>query len=94
MLLARDYPRYFAALESELSFAPGVWREECVQSDHYFDAVICAYSGYRWSRDGWATPQRLAHLPDEDGWIWVPPQQDSEANDDEDDSRAPDAQAR
>ena len=30
----------------DLSFAPGVWREECVQSDHAFDAIICAYTGY------------------------------------------------
>ena len=56
-----------------LNFAPGVWREECVHSDHLFDAVICAYTAYLWSRDGWQLPAEAAGVPIHDGWIWVPP---------------------
>jgi predicted nuclease with RNAse H fold len=59
----------------ELTFAPGVWREECRKSDHLFDAVICAYTGYLWARDDWQLPaDRLPGLLS-DGWIWVPPEQ-------------------
>lgn len=71
-----------AALEGDLAFAPGVWREECVQSDHVFDAVICAVTAFLWARDGWQRPGDLADLPGEDGWIWVPPE--AEAQDPED----------
>lgn len=54
----------------DLTFGPGVWREECRKSDHLFDAVICAYTGYLWSRDDWQAdePALLG-----EGWIWVPP---------------------
>lgn len=65
-----------AALEGQLKFAPGVWREECVQSDHSFDAVICAVTAFLWDRDGWQVPEDLADLPASDGWIWVPPETD------------------
>ncbi len=41
------------ALAPDLRFGPGVWREVCVQSDHLFDAVIAAYTGYLWARDRW-----------------------------------------
>jgi hypothetical protein len=67
------------ALSPELRFGPGVWRELCIQSDHLFDAVICAFTGYLWARDAWTLPQPLAGgstLPDArrlDGWIWMPP---------------------
>ena len=57
----------------DLSFAPGVWREECRQSDHVFDAVICAYTGYLRSRDGWLGSPELASLFPTAGWVWVPP---------------------
>ena len=57
----------------DLSFAPGVWREECRQSDHVFDAVICAYTGYLRSRDAWPVSPELASLFPTAGWIWVPP---------------------
>lgn len=60
----------------DLSFAPGVWREECRQSDHIFDAVLCAYTGYlRW-RDGWQAWSEATALPQEAGWIWVPPNEE------------------
>ncbi len=62
------------ALIQDLTFAPGVWREECRKSDHLFDAVICAYTGYLWSRDGWALPADSAAALLRDGWIWVPPE--------------------
>ncbi len=64
------------ALSHHLSFAPGVWREECVQSDHVFDAVICAFTAYLRQRDGWRLPAAVAHLHAvvaRDGWIWAPP---------------------
>jgi predicted nuclease with RNAse H fold len=57
----------------DLSFAPGVWREECRQSDHVFDAVICAYTGYLRSRDAWTVSPEVASLLPNAGWIWVPP---------------------
>jgi predicted nuclease with RNAse H fold len=56
-----------------LSFAPGVWREDCVQSDHAFDAIVCAYTGFLFTRDGWAMPAESAAVMARDGWIWVPP---------------------
>jgi hypothetical protein len=71
------------ALSPELRFGPGVWRELCIQSDHLFDAVICAFTGYLWARDAWTLPQPVtdglvaagttsdARL--RDGWIWLPP---------------------
>jgi hypothetical protein len=58
------------ALSDNLQFGPGVWRELCIQSDHLFEAVICALTGYLWARDGWVAP------PEErmrGGWIWLPP---------------------
>jgi predicted RNase H-like nuclease len=57
-----------------LTFAPGVWREECVQSDHAFDAIVCAYTGYLYARDGWQLPAGCAVDSTRDGWIWVPPE--------------------
>lgn len=60
------------ALADELRFGPGVWREQCVQSDHLFEAVICAYTGYLWARDAWAAPPEHVSLVT-GGWIWTPP---------------------
>jgi hypothetical protein len=65
---------------SDLQFGPGVWREECRQSDHVFDAVLCAYTGYLRSRDGWQIPplaDGAADSIDPQGWIWVPPETSS-----------------
>jgi hypothetical protein len=64
------------ALSGELRFGPGVWRELCIQSDHLFDAVICAFTGYLWARDGWTVPEAFTGAPEarlRDGWIWLPP---------------------
>ncbi len=65
------------ALAGELRFGPGVWRELCIQSDHLFEAVICAFTGFLWARDAWEVPASAAPRDDEarlrDGWIWTPP---------------------
>jgi hypothetical protein len=60
------------SLAGDLRFGPGVWRERCVQSDHLFEAVICAYTGFLWARDGWTAPDLHASLA-AGGWIWTPP---------------------
>ena len=48
-----------------------------VQSDHLFEAVICAFTGFLWARDGWSLPEdastRDAAARLRDGWIWTPP---------------------
>jgi len=64
------------ALSGDLRFGPGVWRELCIQSDHLFDAVICAFTGYLWARDGWTAPAAFTGATEarlDDGWIWLPP---------------------
>lgn len=65
------------SLSGELRFGPGVWRELCIQSDHLFDAVICAFTGYLWARDAWTAPVARTDgrgpARVEDGWIWIPP---------------------
>jgi hypothetical protein len=69
--------RILESLSDELRFGPGVWRELCIQSDHLFEAVICAFTGFLWARDGWALPPyttaRDAAERLRDGWIWTPP---------------------
>jgi hypothetical protein len=69
--------RILESLSDQLRFGPGVWRELCIQSDHLFEAVICAFTGFLWARDGWALPaytsarDPAARL--REGWIWTPP---------------------
>jgi hypothetical protein len=69
--------RVLESLSAELRFGPGVWRERCVQSDHLFEAVICAFTGFLWARDGWELPAYESGRPPaerlRDGWIWTPP---------------------
>jgi predicted nuclease with RNAse H fold len=63
--------RILERLGEDLRF--DVWREGCLQNDHCFDAVICAYTAYRWAREGWQLPARDRDLFERDGWIWIPP---------------------
>jgi len=60
--------------EARLRFArrPRNWPEFCDQSDHLFDALICAYTAYLWARDGWTLPEASRAVFAEDGWIWFP----------------------
>ena len=72
--------RILESLSDELRFGPGIWRERCVQNDHLFEAVLCAFTGFLWARDGWTIPagaHPAAPRSDadrlRDGWIWTPP---------------------
>jgi predicted nuclease with RNAse H fold len=67
--------RVLEALGDTVGFAPGsrLARETCLQNDHCFDAVVCAYTAYLWARDGWKLPaggDRDVFAAD--GWIWTP----------------------
>jgi len=53
-----------------LEFAPGAWREDGLNNDHKFDAVICAYTAWLWSQDKCLPPPN--DLVASDGWIWIP----------------------
>jgi hypothetical protein len=66
------------SLAGDLRFGPGVWRELCVQSDHLFEAVVCAYTGFLWARDGWTAPDVHRSLLT-GGWIWTPPPREEAA---------------
>jgi len=56
----------------DLSFAPQsrMAREEVLGNDHCFDAVISAYTAYRWAHEGWQLPEGVFA---DDGWIFAPP---------------------
>lgn len=56
----------------DLTFAPQsrMAREDTLQNDHCFDAVLAAYTAFLWARDGWALPDGCFA---EDGWIAAPP---------------------
>jgi len=56
----------------DLTFAPQsrMAREDVLQNDHCFDAVISAYTAYRWTKDGW---QGADGIFADDGWIVAPP---------------------
>jgi hypothetical protein len=56
----------------DLTFAPRsrMAREDSLQNDHCFDALISAYTAYRWAKDGWPDPEGCF---EEDGMIVVPP---------------------
>jgi predicted RNase H-like nuclease len=56
---------------TDLRFAPGAWREHGLANDHKFDAIICAYTAYLWSRDACVEPTDA--VAKSDGWIWFPP---------------------
>jgi predicted nuclease with RNAse H fold len=82
--VARGYKRDAPAYETrqrilagipELEFGPrtGMQREHCFANDHCFDALICAYTAFRWTRDGWQRPAEHEPVWNADGWIWTPP---------------------
>lgn len=56
----------------DVTFAPQsrMAREDVLQNDHCFDALIAAYTAYRWARDGWSAADGMFA---EDGWIVAPP---------------------
>jgi predicted nuclease with RNAse H fold len=60
--------------EGRLSFArrPRNWPEFCDQSDHLFDALMCAYTAYLWTREEWSLPTKHRAVFEIDGWIWFP----------------------
>ena len=57
---------------ADLSFAPQsrMAREDVLSNDHCFDALIAAYTAYRWAHDGWESPSGIFA---DDGWITAPP---------------------
>jgi hypothetical protein len=57
---------------ADLSFAPQsrMAREDVLSNDHCFDALIAAYTAYRWAHDGWESPSGIF---EDDGWITAPP---------------------
>lgn len=81
--------RILDELSAYVEFSPGIWREECVRSDHHFDAVICALTGYLWAAEAWQLPPEVRELPHADGWIWTPPGPTPAARDDHTGLRAP-----
>ncbi len=79
--LARGYKRdadpwqtRATILESmtDLRFAPSsrLAREESLQSDHCFEAVLSGYSAFLCDRDDWPRPDPMFEV---DGWIFAPP---------------------
>ncbi|MEO8705511.1 MAG: DUF429 domain-containing protein [Kofleriaceae bacterium] len=56
----------------DLTFSPRsrMAREDVLQNDHCFDAVLGAYTAYLWARDGWPMPEGCFG---DDGWIVAPP---------------------
>lgn len=53
----------------DLKFAPGAWREDGLQNDHKFDAVMCAYTAFLWAK-GLCEPAQSGLV--DRGWIWIP----------------------
>lgn len=59
----------------ELTFAPSsrLAREDVLRNDHCFDALLSAYTAFRWAKEGWQLPERERELFQEDGWVFTPP---------------------
>jgi predicted nuclease with RNAse H fold len=62
-------------LSADVRFSPTscLAREEVLQNDHCFDALLAGYTAFLWARDGWEMPGAGEPFA-EDGWIWVPPE--------------------
>lgn len=52
-----------------------IWREGCLQDDHAFDAVLCAYTAYLYCEEDWQLPESGREVFARDGWIWLPPEE-------------------
>lgn len=48
------------------------WRQQCLDNDHKFDAVMCAYTAYLYSRDACIAPTPEQRVVADEGWIWIP----------------------
>jgi predicted nuclease with RNAse H fold len=66
--------RVLEKLRGRLEFdaRSGLAREDVLRNDHCFDAVVCAYTGALWAREGWTLPAQHRDVFAVDGWIWVP----------------------
>jgi predicted nuclease with RNAse H fold len=53
----------------ELGFGPA-WKEFALDNDHKFDAILCAYTAYLYSRGACLPPDD--DVVAKDGWIWIP----------------------
>jgi predicted nuclease with RNAse H fold len=53
-----------------LRFAPGAWREDGLANDHKFDAIMCAYTAWLYTRGLCVAP--TDPVVADDGWIWIP----------------------
>lgn len=54
----------------ELRFGPGAWKQDALDNDHKFDAILCAYTAYLYSRGACMAPDESVVA--DDGWIWIP----------------------
>ncbi len=54
----------------ELRFGPGAWKQDALDNDHKFDAIVCAYTAYLYSRGACLAPAE--DVVARDGWIWMP----------------------
>jgi predicted nuclease with RNAse H fold len=78
---ARRYRRATEVWETRAGILEGwsadltfkTWREESLGSDHCFEAVVCAYTGFRYLADGWTRDPELEPIAALEGWIWRPP---------------------
>src|SRR5262249_38419143 len=52
--------RVLESLRGVVEFGPRsrLARESCLQNDHCFDALICAYTAWLWDREDWQLPAR------------------------------------
>ncbi|MCA9679664.1 MAG: DUF429 domain-containing protein, partial [Myxococcales bacterium] len=59
----------------DLVFAPQsrLAREDTLQNDHCFEALLAGYTAYLWARDDWQRPPAWRDALASDGWIFTPP---------------------
>ena len=66
--------RIVEELGATLRFSPSsrLSKEEVLRNDHCFDALLCGYTAFLWTRDDWQIPDEARGFAS-GGWIWVPP---------------------